>query len=130
MSRRATIAVALLSATASLSLAAACTGSDPSATSSGAAACPDDLPAACPSVQPSYAKDVAPVVQQACTPCHAPGGQQSNRQLVTYAGAFGNRSPMLNQVHACRMPPRDAPPLDAEGRKVLLDWLVCGAPDN
>ena len=70
------------------------------------------------------------MIEQACTPCHAPGGEQANRKLVDYAGAFANRSPVLNQVHACRMPPANAPPLGADGRKVLLTWLVCGAPNN
>jgi hypothetical protein len=70
------------------------------------------------------------VIRESCTPCHAPGGQEANRLLTDYANAFANRGPALNQIHACRMPPRDAPPLGAAGRKVLLEWLVCGAPNN
>ena len=121
--------VMAFAAAMSLAAMAACTSSDATSSSSGGS-CPEDLPAACPAVFPSYAKDVAPVIEQACTPCHAPGGEQANRKLVDYAGAFTNRSPMLNQVHACRMPPANAPPLGADGRKVLLTWLVCGAPNN
>ena len=112
---------------------AACTSSDGSSSSSSSSSgslCPEDLPAACPATPPSYAKDIAPAIQQACTPCHAPGGQESSRLLTDYANAFANRGPALNQIHACRMPPRDAPPLSAEHRKLLLDWLVCGAPNN
>ena len=56
------------------------------------------------------------------------GGEPS--ALIGYAIAFANRGAMLTQVHACRMPPQDAPPLSAEGRKVLQEWLVCGAPNN
>lgn len=132
MTVRAALVIALASA-ASFAAMAACTSADTSSSSSSSSsggACPDDLPAACPAVVPSYAKDVAPVIQQACTPCHAPGGEQASRTLVDYAGAFANRSPMLNQVHACRMPPANAPPLGADGRKVLLTWLVCGAPND
>lgn len=131
MSTRATLAIACVVAAALASLAsmAACTSTSSSSGSSGAA-CPDDLPAACPSVPPSYAADVAPVIEQSCTPCHAPGGQQANRLLVTYSGAFANRSAMLNQIHACRMPPLGAPPLTADGRKAVQEWLVCGAPNN
>ena len=134
MSARATrgFAFAVAASLALLALlvsTAACT-SDSSSSGSSGAACPDDLPAACPSAPPSYAKDVAPVIQQSCTPCHAPGGQQANRPLVTYAGAFANRSAMLNQVHACRMPPSGAPPLPAASRTVLQEWLVCGASNN
>lgn len=111
----------------------ACTSSSDGASStasSSSGTCPDDLPAACPAVAPSYAKDVGAVIEQACTPCHAPGGKEASRLLTGYANAFANRGAMLNQVHACRMPPQDAPPLSAEGRKLLQEWLVCGAPDN
>jgi hypothetical protein len=121
---------AVAASLASLVSMAACTSGEVSSSSGSAAPCPDDLPAACPSVAPSYAKDVATVIEQACTPCHAPGGEQANRLLVTYAGAFANRSAVLNQVHACRMPPLGSPPLSADGRKVLQEWLVCGAPNN
>jgi hypothetical protein len=122
-----------LAAVVSLAAIGACTGGDSSsssASSSTGGACPEDLPAACPSPAPSYAKDVAPVIQASCTPCHAPGGKQATRLLTTYDGAHANRSPMLNQIHACRMPPRDAPPLTPEGRAILLAWLVCGAPND
>lgn len=122
-------ALAVVASLASLLSSMACT-SDASSSGSGGTSCSDDLPAACPAVPPSYAKDVAPVIQQSCTPCHAPGGQQASRPLVTYAGAFSNRSAMLNQVHACRMPPAGSPALPAEGRKVLQEWLVCGAPND
>jgi hypothetical protein len=113
----------------------ACTSSDGSSSSgasgsSGSASCPEDLPAACPSPPPSYAKDVAPVFQASCTPCHAAGGQQQSRLLTDYAHVFPQRSAVLNQVHACKMPPSNGPPLTAEGRKLLLAWLVCGAPNN
>jgi hypothetical protein len=133
-SRHPILAFASLLTAVALASSAACTSSDGASPlagrDSGSEACPNDLPAACPTSPPSYAKDVAPVIQQACTPCHAPGGEQSSRSLVTYAGAFANRSSMLDQVHACRMPPSNAPPLSAEGRTVLQTWVVCGGPDN
>jgi hypothetical protein len=121
-------ALVVAASVASLLTSMACTSD--SSSSGSETSCPDDLPPACPTVAPSYAKDVAPVIQQSCTPCHAPGGQQANRPLVTYAGAFSSRSAMLNQVHACRMPPVGSPALPAEGRKVLQEWLVCGAPND
>jgi hypothetical protein len=118
-----------IAAVVACAVLAACT-SDASSSSSSGSACPDDLPAACPASPPSYARDVAPVIQQACTPCHAPGGRESSRLLTDYADAFANRGRALGQIHACRMPPSDAPPLSADGRKILLGWLVCGAPNN
>ncbi len=134
MTRGVAIARAVATFTGAVFLAlAGCTSSDGSSTSSGSTSgstCLDDLPGACPSTPPSYAKDVAPAIQASCTPCHAPGGRESSRLLTDYASAFANRGPSLNQIHACRMPPRDAPPLSDANRKILLDWLVCGAPNN
>jgi hypothetical protein len=133
-SRHPILAFASLLAAVALASSAACTSSDGASPlagrDSGSETCPNDLPASCPTNAPSYAKDVAPVIQQACTPCHAPGGEQASRSLVTYAGAFANRSAMLDQVHACRMPPLDGPTLPAAGRAVLETWVVCGAPNN
>lgn len=71
-----------------------------------------------------------PVIQAACTPCHAPGGTESNRLLTDYGDLFRQRSGVLNQVHACKMPPSDGAPLSAAGRQTLQAWLVCGAPNN
>jgi hypothetical protein len=123
-----------VAASAALASLGACTGGDSSSSSSSTGSsggsCPDDLPAACPSPAPSYAKDVAPVIQASCTPCHAPGGKESSRLLTDYDSAHANRGPMLNQIHACRMPPSDGPPLTAQGRAILLAWLVCGAPKD
>ena len=134
MTRRVAIARAVVTFTGAAFLSlAACTSSDGSSTSSSSTSgstCPDELPGACPATPPSYVKDVAPAIQASCTPCHAPGGRESNRLLTDYPDAFANRGPALNQIHACRMPPRDAPPLSAANRKILLDWLVCGAPNN
>jgi hypothetical protein len=132
-------------AAASLLVAAtaACTGGDGSSSSSssssssgatsgsgGIADCPDDVPAACPPSPPTYAKDIAPLVQASCATCHAPGGRESSRLLTDYAHVYAQRGAVLLQVNACRMPPRDAPPISAEGRKALLAWLVCGAKND
>jgi mono/diheme cytochrome c family protein len=98
--------------------------------SGGIVDCPDDIPAACPASPPTYAKDIAPVIQGSCATCHTPGGRQPDRLLTNYDEVFAQRGVVLTQVNACRMPPRDAPPLSAEARKALLAWLVCGAQNN
>ena len=108
-----------------------------SASSSGAApdsgastACTDDVPASCPPDAPTYAKDIASIVQASCATCHTPGGRESSRLLTDYAHVFAQRNAVLLQVNACRMPPRAAPPMSVEGRKALLTWLVCGAKND
>ena len=96
----------------------------------GGPSCPNDLPASCPAAVPSYAADIAPLLQLRCSPCHFPGGQTSDKLLATYAEVHALRGQVLNQVHACKMPPATETQLDAAERKLLFDWLVCGAPDN
>ena len=61
---------------------------------------------------------------------HFPGGKEAQRLLTDYAHVNAQVGAVLSQVHGCRMPPADGPPLTAEGRKILQSWLVCGAPNN
>ena len=99
--------------------------------SSGApATCPNDLPASCAATPPSYARDVAPILASKCVVCHGPGGVESNRDLSSYDHVHALRSSVLNQVHACAMPPADGEALTAPERATLLGWLVCSAPQN
>ena len=86
----------------------------------------------CTSV-PSYTADVAPLVHNTCLPCHAKGGTASDRDLTTYRGIVRIESTVLSQIYSCDMPPADAGPdaaLTAPERTLLLQWLVCGAPNN
>lgn len=116
--------------------APACGSSNPAGES-----CPDDLPASCPSPEPSYTTDIVPIIQGSCYPCHGPGGvEQQKFDYSTYAGVYAARSTILDQVYACLMPPvagvadagveAGAPPLTTDARVKLLGWLVCGAPEN
>ena len=83
-----------------------------------------------PALAPTFAKDIAPLVSASCATCHAPGGRESSRLLTNYDQVYAQRGAVLSQVNACRMPPRDGPPLSAAGRKALLTWLVCGAKND
>jgi hypothetical protein len=128
--------VGALAWVAAAALGAGCSSSPPPADP-----CPDDLPASCPTPSPSYASDIAPIVQQYCFPCHATGGIEAEHfDYSTYAGLYASRAVVLTQVNDCLMPP-SAPipgygvdagtaPLTTEARLALLGWLVCGAPDN
>ena len=63
--------------------------------------------------------------------CHADGGAAGpTLDFSTYAKVYAQRRPMLDQVYACTMPPPDAAPPSLDERVTLLDWFVCGAPDN
>lgn len=129
----------LLAATTAASAALACSNSSDASSSSGASSgtdgggivdCPDDIPATCPPVAPTFAKEVSPIFQTSCAVCHAPGGRVPDRQFVTYDAIYAQRGAILSQVNACRMPPRDGTALAPEARKALLAWLVCGAKND
>jgi uncharacterized membrane protein len=94
--------------------------------------CPNDLPdnAACATRGPSYAEQTAAIIEQRCTICHFAGNTQSTQVFETYAEIFDQRRGMLTQIYSCRMPPEASAQLMSGERSALLQWLVCGAPDN
>jgi hypothetical protein len=90
---------------------------------------------------PSYASAVAPIIQERCSPCHFPGGIMSNVDLSTYPNVVNAQSAIVGQLYSCAMPPVHGDPkygiapgtvpgLTTAQLNVLVDWLVCGAPDN
>jgi hypothetical protein len=94
------------------------------------AACPNDLPAACPSPAPSWDGGVRPLIDQFCVGCHQAGGLAFDRPFTTYALVHAQYGAMEDQVYSCYMPPPDAGQLDESQRLQLLGWFVCGAPQN
>jgi hypothetical protein len=115
--------LALLAAVAAL---VAC-GTDPPKV------CPADAPATCPtSGAPSYATDVAPLVQQYCvTRCHGPGGVEAAMPLGSWADIQHVGPQNVDaQIYDCLMPMSPAPDPTIAERVTLLTWIVCGAPDN
>jgi len=110
-------------------LVLACSTSSPVTVADAAAMCPNDLPESCPSPIPSYATDVEPILAAHCTGCHSTTGV-AGHPLTTYAGVYGQRSAVLDQVYQCTMPPIGSSQLTVQQRVTLMDWLVCNAPDN
>jgi hypothetical protein len=92
-------------------------------------------PSSCQMPVPSWSRDIQPIVNQTCAPCHFPGGQalkQVPYDYSTYAGI--HRAPATtieNQLRSCLMPQDggNAPLTTAEG-DAILNWIVCGEPDN
>jgi hypothetical protein len=88
--------------------------------------------AGCPSFSTVYTNVFMPV----CGQCHRPGGQEAKTPLQTYQQIYGQGGMEANEIftqvfESCLMPPSNAaPPLDAAGRQMLLDWIACGAPND
>jgi len=92
--------------------------------------CPADEPSTCPSSVPSYAADVAPLIQHYCGSCHSATGVASDQPLSTYADLKTRALNVKTQVYQCRMPMAPVEPPTLEERVTLLAWFVCGAPNN
>lgn len=79
---------------------------------------------------PSYARDVAPIIEQRCATCHYPGNRQSSDVFTEYDDVYSERQTVLTRIYACVMPPAAAPALTPDERRTVLSWFVCGAPEN
>jgi len=119
--------------------------------------CDPPVSPTCPAVVPSFANEVYPkVFVPYCVSCHSSIGIESGRPLTTYQQIYGQGGSEAGEIFAqvfenCLMPPSNAPAqltdtqsdggdgggdVDAGdggaggARQALLDWLVCGAPNN
>ena len=88
---------------------------------------------------PTYAKDVAPILFKNCTTCHRPG-EIAPMSLLTYADVRPHAKAIRDEVSEGNMPPwhADAPAgtflnergLSDADRKTLLQWVAAGAPEG
>src|SRR5205814_10291450 len=94
---------------------------------------------------PSYLRDVRPILDQNCTSCHQPASKQSELDLTTYAGfqAGGKRGPafvpgspehslVIHFITAALEPamPFGQPRLDANDVSTIREWIKSGARDD
>jgi uncharacterized membrane protein len=95
----------------------------------GSASTCTNAPSACVKPVPSYSAVIEPIIQNNCATCHSPKGGYGFDE-TTYAQVSAQASSILDDVGGCMMPPSTLPRLSEEERQALLDWLVCGAPNN
>ena len=94
---------------------------------------------------PSYLRDVRPILDKNCTSCHQPASKQSDLDLTTHARfqAGGRRGPafvagspeqslVIQFITAALMPsmPFGQPPLAASDVSTIRDWITSGARDD
>jgi len=120
----------MLAAFGFLSAVAACSNGAPAG---GSDSCPN-VSQSCPSLPPSWMKDVQPLIEGDCATCHRPGGTGQASDLTTYANVYAHRTEVLFQVYTCRMPNLGASPplapLSEAQRETIVAWVACGAPNN
>jgi WD40 repeat protein len=87
---------------------------------------------------PSYFRDVRPVLQRQCQGCHQPNLKSSNLDLTTYEGlaAGGKHGPglaiLVKYLTGESKPqmPLGQPPLPPESIEVVRSWIAAGAKDD
>ena len=94
---------------------------------------------------PSYLRDIRPILDKHCTSCHQPASKQSDLDLTTYAGlqAGGKRGPafvagsseqslVIQFITAAVKPsmPMGQPPLAAADVSAIREWISSGAKDD
>jgi WD40 repeat protein len=94
---------------------------------------------------PSYVRDVRPILDRSCTSCHQPASKQADLDLTTYGGlrAGGRRGPgfvpgspdqslVIQFITATVMPamPFGQAPLAANEISTIRDWISAGAKDD
>lgn len=88
--------------------------------------------------EPSYFREVRPVLQRQCQGCHQPNLKSSNLDLSSYEGliAGGKHGPGLSFVVkylAGEMKPQmplGQPPLGAEQIELVRNWVAAGGKDD
>ncbi len=85
----------------------------------------------------TYAKHIAPIIQEYCQPCHRPG-QVAPFSLMTYRDAFTWRKEIVKYVKSRQMPPWKPEPGYGEFQKerrltdeqiaLIAQWVESGAP--
>jgi hypothetical protein len=98
-------------------------------TAGAATTCMAGLAGTCTQPSPSYANDVAPILERDCNrPCHAPG--LGPWPLTTYEDVQAWGVAILSDVASCAMPPPDAGTITAADQETIVDWVACGAANN
>src|SRR5687768_9430628 len=89
--------------------------------------------------EPSYFRDVRPILQRSCQGCHQPNLKSSNLDLTTFEGlkAGGKRgsaaSDVLVKYVTGEMKPQmpiGQPALPADQIAMIRDWVAAGAKDD
>ena len=91
-----------------------------------------------PAAEPSYFREIRPILQRQCQGCHQPNLKSSNLDLTTYEGlaAGGKRGPglalIVKYITGEMKPqmPLGQPPLPPEQVALLRDWVAAGGRND
>jgi WD40 repeat protein len=110
-----------------------------------ATSCVATIPLLLGAAEPSYYRDVRPILNKSCTSCHQPAVKSSGLDLTTYAGfqAGGKRGPAfvsgapeaslaVKFISGAMQPsmPLSGPSLPGGDIDIIRDWIKSGAKDD
>ncbi len=88
-------------------------------------------PSACPAEVPSYAGEVAGIIERHCGNCHIEDNLGGPWPFSRWQDVYDWASSLRISLEQCLMPPPETDaPLSPEDREKLQAWLACGAPEN
>lgn len=86
---------------------------------------------ACPDEVPSYAGEIAGLIQRHCGNCHVEDNLGGPWPFSHWQDVYDWSSSLRISLEQCLMPPPESDaPLSATERERLQSWLACGAPNN
>ena len=86
----------------------------------------------CDTTSMSYSRDIAPIIQDNCLSCHAPGGVQEAHPYDTYAGlkVYANNTKLLIRINDTVTPMPQSGLMTPCNRHKIESWVNAGAPNN
>jgi hypothetical protein len=89
------------------------------------------LPSACPTEVPSYAGEIAGIIERHCGNCHLENNLGGPWPFTHWQDVYDWNGSLRVTLEQCLMPPPDTDaPLSETDRVKLQSWLACGAPNN
>ena len=83
----------------------------------------------CSTIQASYSKDIVPIINYSCMPCHRAGSMKGDFTIYEGVKAAVTSGELEKHVLILQdMPPKG--PLSEQERKQIRCWLNSGAPNN
>jgi hypothetical protein len=85
----------------------------------------------CLEPQPSFAREIVPILDVRCNGCHDPAIPDGPWPLHDYQDVVEWKGVVVDSLLNCTMPPPDsAITLPEEERQRLFAWVACDTPDN
>jgi len=96
-----------------------------------AASCPPPASTVCVQPAPSFAADIAPILDRSCNGCHTVDNPDGVWPLNSWADVAAWSNLIIPDLVQCRMPPPDSTtPFPEADRQLFFAWLACNSPNN